>query len=209
MKKRYYIILALLTVLGTATANAQTQDSPESLLPPEMVDKFQIRPYNLVDTVIENGETIPYVHIRPIVKYRRAIDARRYERLVRNLKVVYPIALFANYRLQEMEKHLLTIHDKRKQQAYIKQVEKELKEQYTPILKRMSFSQGKLLIKLIDRQTGRTSYDLVKELRGSFRAFFWQGVARIFGANLKDMYDKEGEDRIIEQLIVMYEAGEL
>ena len=71
----------------------------------------------------------------------------------------------------------------------------------------MTFSQGKLLIKLIDRETEHTSYDLVKELRGGFRAFFWQSVARLFGANLKDTYDKDGEDQIVEELIQLYEAG--
>ena len=123
---------------------------------------------------------------------------------LRNVKKVYPIAIAAREKLRETEEHLLTLKSKRAQQAYIKQVEKELKAEYTPVLKRMTFSQGKILIKLIDRETDRTSYELV---RGSFSAFFWQGVARIFGANLKDRYDKEGEDKIIEQIIMLYEAG--
>ncbi|WP_418165095.1 DUF4294 domain-containing protein, partial [Alistipes ihumii] len=74
-------------------------------------------------------------------------------------------------------------------------------------LKKMTLSQGKLLIKLIDRETDQTSYELVKELRGGFRAFFWQSIARLFGANLKDTYDKEGEDMMVEELIRLYEAG--
>ena len=71
----------------------------------------------------------------------------------------------------------------------------------------MTLSQGKLLIKLIDRETDQTSYDLVKQLRGGFRAFFWQQASRLFGANLKDTYDAEGDDQIIEELIMLYEAG--
>lgn len=71
----------------------------------------------------------------------------------------------------------------------------------------MTLSQGKLLIKLIDRETDQTSYELVKELRGGFRAVFWQSIARLFGANLKDTYDKEGEDMMVEELIRLYEAG--
>ena len=86
-------------------------------------------------------------------------------------------------------------------------MERALKKKYPPVLKKMTLSQGKLLIKLIDRETDQTSYELVKELRGGFRAFFWQSIARLFGANLKDTYDKEGEDMMVEELIRLYEAG--
>ena len=87
--------------------------------------------------------------------------------------------------IQEMEKHMGTLKTKREQQLFTKAMERKLKEQYAPVLRRMTFSQGKLLIKLIDRETDQTSYDLVKQLRGGFRAFFWQSIARLFGANLK------------------------
>jgi len=95
----------------------------------------------------------------------------------------------------------------KEKQEFVKGMERALKRQYTPVLKNMTLSQGKLLIKLIDRETEHTSYDLVKQLRGGFRAFFWQGVAKIFGANLKDTYDEFGEDQYIEDLIMLYEAG--
>ena len=156
---------------------------------------------------VQGGDTIPVIDMWPVYVFKRPIDMRRYARLVYNVKKVYPIALEAREKLRETEAHLLTLKSKREQQAYIKQVEKEIKAQYTPVLKRMTFAQGKILIKLIDRETDRTSYELVKQLRGSFSAFFWQSVARIFGANLKDQYDKEGEDKMIEQIIMLYEAG--
>ncbi len=156
---------------------------------------------------VQGSDTIPVIDMWPVYVFKRPIDMRRYARLVRNVKKVYPIAIAAREKLRETEEHLLTLKSKRAQQAYIKQVEKELKAEYTPVLKRMTFSQGKILIKLIDRETDRTSYELVKQLRGSFSAFFWQGVARIFGANLKERYDKEGEDKVIEQIIMLYEAG--
>ena len=89
----------------------------------------------------------------------------------------------------------------------MRKVEKELIKEYTPVLKNMTFSQGKILIKLIDRQTDMTTYDIVKELRGGLSAGIWQGVAKLFDANLKQSYDAEGEDKIIEQIITMYEAG--
>ena len=88
-------------------------------------------------------------------------------------------------------------------------MERQLKKKYTPVLHRMTFSQGKLLIKLIDRETGHTSYALVKELRNGFSAFLWQNVGRIFGMNLKDTYDATGDDQFIEMLIRLYEAGYL
>lgn len=153
------------------------------------------------------GDTVTVIDMLPLYVFRKPADMRKYAKLVRNVKIVYPIAKEAKHRLAEMEKHLLTLKSRRAQKAYIKQMEKEVKGQYTPVLKRMTFAQGKILIKLIDRETEHTSYDLVKELRGGFSAFFWQGVARVFGANLKDDYDKLGEDKVIEQIILLYEAG--
>ena len=165
------------------------------------------RAYTSITEEQVDGQSMISVTLKPIVKYPRRIDTRRYARLIYNLKIVYPIARQAKYKLAITEQHLQTISGRRAQKEYIKEVERELKKEYTPVLRHMTFSQGKILIKLIDRETTHTSYDLVKQLRGSFSAFFWQGIARIFGANLKAQYDKEGEDRIIEQLIILYEAG--
>jgi len=137
----------------------------------------------------------------------RARRLEEIQRLVYNVKTVYPIAKEANRKLDEVEAHLKTIPTKKAQEEYVKQVEKELKAQYTPVLENMTFSQGKILIKLIDRETSNTSYDLVKQLRGSFSAFFWQAIARVFGANLKDTYQRDGDDKIIEEIIQLYEAG--
>ncbi len=153
------------------------------------------------------GDTLVVVDLIPVPVFSRPIDLRRYQRLIRNLKIVYPIAKEAKRLLAETEAKLDSLPNKRQQQAYVKELEQELKRIYTPILKKMSFSQGKILIKLIDRETSRTSYALIRDLRGKFSAFFWQGIARLFGANLKDQYDKEGEDKVIEQLIIYYEAG--
>ncbi len=154
------------------------------------------------------GDTIPLVEMYPIFvnRFKKKADLRQYQRLIYNLKRVYPIAKHANALLQQTEAKMEGM-SRGEQKKYIKQFEQDLKTAYEPVLRKMTFSQGKLLIKLIDRETDRTSYELVKELRGSFRAFFWQGIARIFGANLKDTYDMKGEDAIIEQLIMYYEAG--
>ncbi len=155
----------------------------------------------------EGRDSIPNIGIRRLIVFKTPIDYVKYAKLIRNLKKVYPIALTAQQKLDTLEQQLIGITDKKKQQEFIKQVEKDLKKEYEPVLRKMTYSQGKILIKLIDRQTNRTSYEIVKQLRGSFSAFFWQGIARIFGANLKDRYEKEGEDAIIEKLIILYEAG--
>lgn len=158
---------------------------------------------------LEGKDTVTVIHISPVYVFPRRADTRRYEQLIYNLKKVYPIAKEANAILKAMENHLLSLRTKREQQAFVKAMEQKLKEKYTPVLRHMTFAQGKILIKLIDRETNRTSYQLVKDLRGSFSAFVWQGVARIFGANLKDSYDRYGEDRQLEMLILLYEAGEI
>ena len=157
------------------------------------------------------GDTIQAIKLKdlPIIskKKRNGMSNARYQRLIRAVKLTYPIAQEANQKLKEMERHLLTLKTKQQQQQYIKNVEEELKKEYTPILKQMSMYQGMVLLKLIDRETGQTSYSLIQELRGKFSAFFWQGIARLFGGNLKVEYDKEGDDAIIEQLILLYEDG--
>lgn len=165
------------------------------------------RAYSSIGDEYVDGERMIGVTLKPIAVYPKPIDTRRYARLIHNIKVAYPIAQQARMLLDQTERALLEIPSKKEQQAFIKKMEQDLKEEYTPILKRMTFSQGRILLKLIDRQTSHTSYDLVKELRGSFSAVFWQGVARIFGANLKMEYDADGEDQEIERLIRLYELG--
>ena len=156
---------------------------------------------------VVNGEEI-YCFQLPVVKcYSRPRDMSRYYRTIINVKKVYPLAKEAERLLAEIESRVDTMATNREQRAFIKRMEKELLAEYTPVLKEMTFSQGKILIKLLDRQTERTGFSIVKELRGGFRAGIYQGIGRIFGMNLKDTYDKDGEDRLIEEIIEMYEQG--
>lgn len=156
------------------------------------------------------GDSLQVATLRTIPifpKSRRGrVDARRYERLVRAVKLTYPIAVEANKRLRDIEATIEKM-PKRAQAAYIKEAEKQIKREYMPLVKQMSMYQGMILIKLIDRQTGQTSFALVQELRGKFSAFFWQGIAKMFGGDLKAEYDKQGQDKLIEELIELYEAG--
>lgn len=155
------------------------------------------------------GDSLQVIHMLPIPVFNKKRDLRRHQRLIANLKKVYPIAKEANRLLLLTEEQMAGVESKRLRNRYMKAFEEELKRVYTPVIRNMTYSQGKLLIKLIDRQTSHTTYELVRELRGSFSAFFWQGVARLFTANLKAEYDAAGDDALVEQLIQLYEAGML
>lgn len=156
---------------------------------------------------VENGDSIPTIHSLPVYVFSRPVDLRRYRRLVDAVKRVYPIAQIAKAKMAEMEDELCRLPTEKAQKAYIKQVYDEIKEEYTPVLKHMTRTQGRVLLKLIDRETEYTAYEVLKEFRGGFVAGFWQGVSRVFGQNLKSEYDKDGEDRMIEQIVIYYEAG--
>ena len=156
---------------------------------------------------MEKCDSVPLVHILPVYVFSRPVDLRRYRKLVDAVKKVYPIARIAKAKMAAMEEELCRLPTKKAQKAYIRQVYDQIKEEYTPVLKHMTRTQGKVLLKLIDRETEYTAYEVLKEFRGGFVAGFWQGVSRIFGQNLKSEYDKQNEDRMIEQIVIYYEAG--
>jgi hypothetical protein len=167
---------------------------------------------NVLGSVIIGSDTIPNVNIKEITvfpkrKFKNRREYRRYTRLVRNVKKAYPFALIARHELQIMNDSLQYISGDKERRKFIKSYEKEMFRRYESGLRKLTFSQGRILIKLIYREIGNTSYNFVKEYRGSFSAAFWQGVARIFGSNLKSTYDPQGEDYEIEQIVLMIEAG--
>jgi len=151
--------------------------------------------------------TIDGVEIFAFKVFKTKREARQNMRLVKNVKKVYPWAKLAGEKLKEYEGILSTVKTEREKRKIMKKLEKEINEEYGDDLKKLTFTQGKILIKLIDRETNNTSYDLVKDLRGSFVAFFYQSFARIFGYNLKTKYDPEGKDRNIEIIVRMIESG--
>jgi hypothetical protein len=136
-------------------------------------------------------------------------QAMRYDRLVRNVQKVYPYARVSAQLLQEYEHDLLAIHEGRDQDLYVKLAEAEIRAEFEEELKNLTVSQGRVLIKLIDRETGETSYELVRKLRGNFQAFIWQGLARLFGNDLKDEYDPAGDEATIEGIVQRIERGEI
>ena len=162
--------------------------------------------------VIEKGDTVylsqlkpVYIFPKPVFKNEKA--KREYQRLATNFRKVYPYALLARQRLDEIDVAVSAISSKKEREEFAKRKEKELFKEFEKPLRKLTFSQGKLLMRLIDREVGQTSYYIVKDIRGGLTAFFWQGVAKIFGADLKKPYDKYGEDRPVEEMVKMYHNG--
>lgn len=192
--KRLWILILLLSLSAIGRAEAQTSS-------------VRIRGGYPTGFEIIDGDTVPTFNIVQVYAFTRPKDMRRYARLVHNVKKVYPYAQDAAAYLDTLDTQLSLIDNPKAQKKFVNQMEKKIVKRYTPILEKMTYSQGKVLIKLIDRQTQRTSYQLLRDFRGGFSAGFWQTVARMFKANLKDQYDKDGDDQLIEQIIILYEAG--
>lgn len=193
------LILLISSLLFSIILNAQS--------------KIETYGYVVEGMVIDN-DTVYHVNIKEVVvfapkKFKNRRQERRYNRLVRNLKKVYPYARLANIKLKEIENHLSTLETEQQKRRYINEADKQLRDEFEDELVKLTISQGRLLIKLIDRETGNTTYHLVKELKGNFTAFIFQTLARIFGNDLKSEFDAEGDDKLIEELIIMIENGQL
>ena len=164
--------------------------------------------------VVEGEDTIPMVNLPAIdiiAEFNpiNAANQRKYLKLRRDVLRAYPYAKLAASHLKFINDSIMNIPSENARKKFIKETEKDLKAKFEKDLKNLTFTQGRILIKLIDRETGNTSYALVKDLRGSFQAVFWQGVARIFGSNLKSNYDSEGEDVLIEAIVQAIERGDI
>ena len=179
----------------------------------QITDTSQNRVF-LLQEVERNGEKLPEVNIKEVTVVGKKGAARRtfyrrYDRLTYNLKRVHPYALIVRDKLYEVNEELNRITDEKERRKYLRGVEEFVLGEYEDDMQDMTITQGKLLIKLIDRETQNTSYDLIKAYRGGLSAAFWQGIARIFGTNLKAEYDPYGEDAMIEAIVVDIEAGRI
>jgi len=168
----------------------------------------------VVPAKVIDGDTIPFivldeVTITPNNLITEIKNKPRDSKLIRDVKKVYPYAVIAGIKLKEYNDILANTPDEGERKKLMKQAEEDIKKQFTDDVKNMTFTQGKILLKLIYRQTGVTSYEIVKELRGTLRAIFWQTLARIFGANLKIEYDPAGDDKAIEEIVKQIENGTL
>jgi len=168
----------------------------------------------VVRALIENGDTLPYIWL-PWISVTTEVpftNRKRYAEWTRirsNVKKVYPYAILAAAKLKEYDLILEKMPNDRVRSAYLRVCEKELQKQFSAELKNLSVNQGRILMKLIDRETGKTTYTIVKEMRGSFQAFMWQSLAVLFGNTMKQEYDPTTEDdKLIELAIRQVEAGE-
>ena len=168
--------------------------------------------FYLLQKVKRGGETLPEIEIKEVTVYGRKTSAmrsviRKYDRLAYNLRRVYPYALIVRVKLDEINRQLEAISSDKERKRFLKEVEKDVFGDYEDDIRDMTITQGRLLIKLIDRETQNTSYTLIRQYRGGLSAAFWQGIARIFGTNLKEEYDPYGEDALIEMIVIEIEAG--
>ena len=169
----------------------------------------------VVKTTVVDGDTIPTIDLPPVaisemIHVMSPLERWEWERLVRNVKKVYPYAKLAGQKFKEYNNIVLAAKDEQEKHRLMKKAEKELKAEFEGQLRDLTVTQGKILVKLVYRETGNTTYDIVKELRGAIVAFFWQNLGRIFaGYNLKVQYQPQGEDHQIETIIFMIETGRL
>ncbi len=168
----------------------------------------------IVQAIVIGGDTIPVVSLNEVEVYSLKIPSTRkakkkLTRLIKNVKRVYPWARLAGIQLRKYDNLLVDAKNDKERRKIMKEAEKEINNKYGGSLKKLTFSQGRILIKLIDRETGNTSYSLVQELRGNFTAFFYQAFARIWGYNLKVKYDPDGADKNIETIVRMIERGQI
>jgi len=172
--------------------------------------------YNVVYGQINGNDTmlivyLPEVDIDLMNRYYEISSTRKGRHLVRNVRKVYPYAKLAGQKMKEIDEMLANIPDAAERNRLMKKAENEITAQYTEDLKQLTFQQGAILIRLIDRETGNTSYQVVRELRGAVRAFFYQGFARLWGYNLKTEYDPNTnrEDDQIETIVTLLERGQI
>lgn len=204
-------ILLLLFLSLTAWAQEQLLTAEQVLA--EM-DSPTFVPTVKVGKVLHEGDSIQYmemnnVYVFPQLTFKSKKQAKSYMRLVANVKKVLPLAKEARQILIETTEFMETLPDEKSKNEHIKRVEQDIFRTYKPKMKKLTYSQGKLLIKLIDRECHSSSYDMIKAFMGPLRAGFWQVFAWGFGASLKKEYDPQGIDRLTERVVLMVEAGQI
>lgn len=167
-----------------------------------------------VGKVLEDGDSIQYmemnnVYVFPPVVFENKKQEGAYMRLVKNVKIVLPIAKEAKMIMMETAEYLETLPNAKAKEEHLERVEKSIMKEYKPRMKKLTYSQGKLLIKLIYRESHSSGYELIQAFLGPLRAGFYQAFAWAFGASLKKEYDPEGVDRLTERVVLMVEAGQL
>lgn len=206
------LIATLLYALPLAAQNTTGHVNPEDREVDMDVPTFV--PMVKVGKALVGGDSIQYVELNPLYVYPQPTfssekQRQAYNRLVANVKKVLPIAKEVNSIICETYEYLQTLPDKKSKDEHMKRVEKSIRKEYTPRMKKLTYSQGKLLIKLVYRECNSSSYQLIQAFLGPIRAGFYQAFAALFGASLTKKYDAEGVDRYTERIVRQVEAGQL
>ena len=188
----------------SATAQEKTDDAGSPTFVPTVK----------VSKVLVGGDRLQYmefsnVYVYPQLTFSSKRQQQSYMRLVKNVKITLPLAKEVRQILIETAEYLETLPNDKAKEAHIKRVEQSILKEYKPKMKKLTYSQGKLLIKLINRECNSTSYEAIQAFMGPLRAGFWQAFAWAFGASLKKEYDPEGTDRLTERVVLLVEAGQL
>ena len=188
----------------SATAQEKTDDAGSPTFVPTVK----------VSKVLVGGDSLQYmefsnVYVYPQLTFSSKRQQQSYMRLVKNVKITLPLAKEVRQILIETAEYLETLPNDKAKEAHIKRVEQSILKEYKPKMRKLTYSQGKLLIKLINRECNSTSYEAIQAFMGPLRAGFWQAFAWAFGASLKKEYDPEGTDRLTERVVLLVEAGQL
>ena len=207
MKKLVFILIVLFYGQMSYAQDAVIGDSQNKAV--SLAKPKKIRCYG----TIVNGDTIPTVYLKPFYviekrKFKNSFQANRYGRLVRNVKKTYPYAKIAGKKMKDYNAMIKGKTEAEKKKLMAK-AEKELVGQFEKDIKNLTFTQGHILLKLIDRETGNSSYQLIKDMRGNLSASLWQSLARVFSTDLKAKYDPDGDDKQVEEIVLLIERGEI
>lgn len=208
------ILLILLLCVSSLASWAQKREhiNPEDRK--VMMDSPTYVPMVKVGKALVDGDSIQYmemnnVYVYPQPTFKDEKQRQQYNRLVYNVKKVLPIAKECHDIIIETYEYLQTLPDKKARDEHLKLVEEDIKRTYTPRMKKLTYSQGKLLIKLVDRECNSTSYGLIQAILGPVKAGFYQAFAWLYGASLKKQYDPKGKDRLTERVVRMVESGQI
>ena len=211
---KYKILFLICLMLGTTLRMAAQDDETHPENRDVDMDSPTFEPMVKVGKVLQGKDSIQYVEVNNVYVYPEPVfkDAKQrmaYNRLVYNVKKVLPIAQEVRKIIIETGEYLETLPNKRAKDAHMKLVEKGIKEEYTPRMKKLTYAQGKLCIKLVYRECNSSSYQLIQAFLGPVRAGFYQAFAWAFGASLTKKYDPNGVDRLTERVVRQVESGQI
>lgn len=216
-----FLYLWLLMLISFESISQQQQDSSStskgkffSLKQGLMTNQAKKFEGVITSYIIIDGDTVPTVNLPSIMVldkkvFKNARDERKWRKLVRDVKKAYPYAKIAGVKLRECEAKLALPENAGRKKELMKEVERQIKDEFESDIRKLTWTQGIILLKLIDRETSHSSYELIRDLRGKFAAFFWQSLASIFDVSLKTEYDPTNEDRNIEEIVLKLERGEI